>query len=87
VAPAGAAGTGGAGGTANSAKLDSFLLAPADIGGIMGDPNMQPAGGSAQVRGSSGTLSKADCIGAYEPIEDAAYQGAAGFVAARGQAV
>ena len=40
-----------------------------------------------QLRHSKGTLSNPDCLGAYEPIEDAVYNGASGYVAARGQAV
>jgi serine/threonine kinase PknH len=80
--------TNGNGTTGNATKLDSFLLVPADVASIMNDPNMQPYGAKEeQLRTPAGTLSNLDCLGPFEPIENAVYQGASGFTAARGQAI
>jgi serine/threonine kinase PknH len=73
--------------TANSTKLDSYLLGPADVGTIEDDPNMVAAEKTDQLRSPKGTLSNLDCQGAYEPIEDAVYKLASGYVGVRGQAV
>jgi serine/threonine kinase PknH len=73
--------------TANSTKLNSYLLGPADVGTIVNDPNMVAAEQTDQLRSSKATLSNLDCLGAYEPIEDAVYKGAGGYVGVRGQAV
>lgn len=73
--------------SANPTKLDSYLLDPVEVGTIVGEQNMVVSDRVDQLRTSRGKLSNPDCIGAYEPIEDAAYTGAGGFVGARGQAV
>ena len=73
--------------TPNSAKLDSYLLGPADVGTIVNDPNMVAAEQTDQLRSPRGTLSNLDCLGAYEPIEDAVYKGAGGYLGVRGQVV
>ncbi|WP_264991286.1 sensor domain-containing protein, partial [Mycobacterium kiyosense] len=80
AAPAGA-------GAQNADKLDSFLLSAAEIGTIMGDPGMAVAGKTDELRPSPGTLSAPECFGAYEPLLRESYEGADGFVAARGQAI
>ncbi len=74
--------------TANSpsgTKLDSYLLGAADIGTIMSDPNLVASEKTEQLRIPRGTLSNADCLGAYEPIEDAVYK-PSGYTAVSGQA-
>ncbi|OBA64778.1 hypothetical protein A5647_25260 [Mycobacterium sp. 1100029.7] len=75
---------------ANSApatQLDSYLLGPADVGAIVGDPNLVVSEKAGQLRNLRATLSNPDCKGAYEPIEDSAYKSADGFLAVSGQAV
>jgi hypothetical protein len=64
-------------------RLDSMLLSPADIAAIMG-VTMEITNQAEQLREPGGTLSIADCIGAFEPIVDAAYVGS-GSRAVRGQ--
>ncbi|BAX94490.1 sensor domain-containing protein [Mycobacterium shigaense] len=73
--------------SATSAKLDSYLLTPADVGAVVGDPNLVVSEKTSVLRNSRGTLSNPDCKGAYEPLEESVYSGAAGFTAASGQAV
>ncbi|QLL06891.1 sensor domain-containing protein [Mycobacterium vicinigordonae] len=80
AAPAGASGQ-------NSDKLDSFLLNAAEIGTIIGDPNMTVTGKTDLLRATPGTLSSPECFGAYEPLLRETYEGADGFVGARGQAI
>lgn len=66
----------------------SSLLGPGDIGPIMGETNsMVVLDGTNQLRTLRTTLSNPGCAGAYEPITEAAYNGAAGFVSVTGQAV
>jgi len=86
--PAGAVSTAGPGGPANSPtgpKLESYLLGAADIGGIMGDANLVASEKTERPRIARGTLSNEDCLGAYEPIEDAVYK-SSGYTAVSGQA-
>jgi serine/threonine kinase PknH len=64
--------------------LSSILLSAADTSSIMGVPSMEPANQTEQMLTSSGTLSNPACLGAFEPIQAAAYQGS-GFTAVRGQ--
>ncbi|SPM34456.1 hypothetical protein MRAB57_2271 [Mycobacterium rhizamassiliense] len=73
--------------SATSAKLDSYLLAPADVGAVVGDPNLIVSEKTSVLRNLRATLSNPNCKGAYEPIEESAYRGADGFTAASGQAV
>jgi serine/threonine kinase PknH len=73
-------------GPANATKLDSYLLGAADIGTIVADPNLVAAERTGQPRTPRGTLSNLDCLGAYEPIEDAVYQ-PSGYTEVSGQAV
>lgn len=77
----------GAGGDPAAAKLDSYLLGPAEVAAVVGDQNMVVSEKAGQLRNLRATLSNPDCKGAYEPIEEAAYQGADGFTAVSGQAV
>jgi len=80
-----------AGSTASAAnsptdgKLDSYLLGAADIGTIVGDPNLAASEKTQRPRTPRGTLSNEDCLGAFEPIEDAVYK-PSGFTAVSGQA-
>jgi len=71
----------------NTAKLDSYLLGPAEIGPIVGDQNLVVSEQAGQLRNLRATLSNPNCKGPYEPIEGAAYQGADGYTAVSGQAV
>jgi hypothetical protein len=64
------------------------LVGPADIGPIVGEPGpMVVVDGTSQLRSLKTTLSNPACVAAYEPITDAAYNGAAGYVSVVGQAV
>ena len=71
----------------HSANLESYLLGPNDVAAIVGDESMETGDKASQLRTLKGTLSSAECTGVYEPIEEAAYLGASGFIAAHGQAV
>ncbi|ORW24653.1 sensor domain-containing protein [Mycobacterium palustre] len=70
----------------NAANLSSYLLGPPDIGALVGDPNMVVSDKTDAMRNPRWTLSNAGCLGAYEPIADAAYKGT-GYAAVAGQAV
>jgi serine/threonine kinase PknH len=70
--------------TATAGRLDSILLAPADVAAIMGVPNMEIANQTEQLRAPGGTFSNPDCLGAFQPIEESAYAGS-GSKAVRGQ--
>ncbi|OBA71508.1 hypothetical protein A5641_02090 [Mycobacterium sp. 1554424.7] len=72
--------------TANATKLDSFLLGPPEVGPVVADPNLVVADKTDGVRNPKWTLSNPDCMGAYEPISEAAYKGS-GYVAVAAQAV
>jgi serine/threonine kinase PknH len=72
--------------SANATKLDSFLLGPPDITAVVADPNMVVSEKTSGMRNPKWTLSNPDCLGAYEPIPDAAYR-ASGYIAVAGQAV
>src|SRR5580693_8437114 len=80
VSPAGPAGP------ANATRLDTYLLGAADIGTIVADPNLVAAERTVHLRTLRETLSNVDCLGAYEPIEEAVYQ-PSGYTEVRGQAV
>ncbi|OBG68235.1 MULTISPECIES: sensor domain-containing protein [unclassified Mycobacterium] len=71
----------------DGSKLDSYLLGPADVGAVVGDPNLVVSEKAAQLRNLRATVSNADCKGPFEPIEEAAYKGADGYTAVSGQAV
>ncbi|OBI49233.1 sensor domain-containing protein [Mycobacterium sp. E796] len=70
----------------NATKLDSFLLGPLEVGPIVADPNMVVSEKTNGMRNPKWTLSNPDCIGAYEPIADAAYKDS-GYIAVAAQAV
>ncbi|ORW96545.1 hypothetical protein AWB92_06230 [Mycobacterium sp. IEC1808] len=72
--------------TANSTKVDSFLLGPPDVGAVVADPNMVVSDKTSGMRNPRWTISIPDCLGAYEPIAEAAYRGS-GYIAVAGQAV
>jgi serine/threonine kinase PknH len=86
VIPASPASPAGPAGPANATRLDSYLLGAADIGTIVADPNLVAAERTVHLRTLRETLSNVDCLGAYEPIEDAVYQ-PSGYTEVRGQAV
>lgn len=72
--------------TANSTKVDSFLLGPPDVGAVVADPNMVVSDKTSGMRNPRWTISVPGCLGAYEPIAEAAYRGS-GYLAVAGQAV
>jgi hypothetical protein len=80
-------GPGSAPTAANPSKLDSYLLAPADIGTVVGDQNLVASEKTEVLRNSRATLSNPDCKGAYEPIEESVYKTAEGYTSVTGQAV
>jgi hypothetical protein len=66
----------------------SPLLGTAEIGPIVGATNaLVVVDGTTQLRTLRVTLSNPGCIGAYEPITETAYNGAAGYVSVSGQSV
>ncbi|OBH99003.1 sensor domain-containing protein [Mycobacterium sp. E2733] len=71
----------------NASKLDSYLLGPADVGAVVGDPNLVVSDKAEQLRNFRPTLSNPDCKGVFEPIEESAYQGADGYTGLSAQAV
>lgn len=75
--PSGAA-TGPSNGVSNGAsgpaETGSLLLGAADIGNVLGDPNMKEGARSDQLRGPQGTLSDPECLSAFEPFEESVYR-------------
>ncbi|OBB94160.1 sensor domain-containing protein [Mycobacterium sp. 852002-30065_SCH5024008] len=71
----------------NASKLDSYLLGPAEVGAVVGDPNLVVSDKAAQLRNFRPALSNPDCKGVFEPIEESAYKGADGYTGLSGQAV
>lgn len=86
VAAPGAPAAANSNSTANAAKVDSFLLGPPDVGAVVADPNMVVSDKTSGMRNPRWTISIPDCLGAYEPIAEAAYRGS-GYLAVAGQAV
>jgi hypothetical protein len=62
--------------------LGAILLSPADLNTIMGVTNLQPSTQTSRMVTSPGTPSDAACLGAFEPIQAAVYQGS-GYTAVR----
>ncbi len=71
---------------ANLPNLDAYLLGPADVSAIVGEPNLVVSDKTSGMRSPRWTLSNPDCLGAYEPIAESAYR-ASGYTAVSGQAV
>jgi hypothetical protein len=74
--PAAKPSAGGQGGTpapAAPARVESILLGAQEVGTILGDPNMVSAARGDKLRGPQGTLSNPECLGAFEPLEEAVY--------------
>ncbi|OBH05858.1 sensor domain-containing protein [Mycobacterium sp. E1747] len=71
----------------NASKLDAYLLGAAEVGAVVGDPNLVVSDKAAQLRNFKPTLSNPDCKGEFEPIEESAYTGADGYTGVSGQAV
>jgi serine/threonine kinase PknH len=55
-------------------RLDSLLLGAADVGTIVGAPNLEIANQTQQMRQPVGNLSNLDCLGAFDPIMDSVYR-------------
>jgi serine/threonine kinase PknH len=55
-------------------RVDAVLLSAQDIGKILGDQNMVSAGHGDQLRPQQGTLSKPECLGAFEPLQESVYR-------------
>lgn len=68
-AAAGAPNTGGA-----PTETASILLGAADIGAVLGDPNMKESAHSDQLRAPQGTLSDPECLSAFEPFQESVYR-------------
>ncbi len=67
----------------SAVDLSSILLSVADLNTIMG-ASMAPANQAEQMLTSPGMVSNLSCLGAFEAIQAATYQGS-GFTAVRGQ--
>ena len=67
----------------SSIDLGAILLSATDLSTAMG-ANMELTTQTGQMITSSSTLSNPACLGAFEPIQTAAYQGS-GYTAVRGQ--
>ena len=63
--------------------LNSIPLGATDLSTIMGVANLEPSTDTSQMVTSPGTPSDTACLGAFEPIQAAAYQGS-GYTAVRG---
>jgi serine/threonine kinase PknH len=63
--------------------LDSILLQAADLSTILGVANLEPKTHTSQMVTSPGMPSNTACLGAFEPIQAAAYQDS-GYTAVRG---
>ncbi|WP_205874853.1 sensor domain-containing protein [Mycobacterium camsae] len=76
--PATARPSGAAGGSTNTggapAETGSLLLGAADIGNVLGDPNMKESAHSDQLRAPQGTLSDPECLSAFEPFQESVYR-------------
>ncbi|OBI23594.1 sensor domain-containing protein [Mycobacterium sp. E2497] len=70
----------------NVPNLDAYLLGPADVSAVVGEPNLVVSDKTDAIRAPRWTLSNPDCLGAYEPIPESAYK-ASGYTAVAGQAV
>jgi serine/threonine kinase PknH len=71
----------------NAAELDALLLPGADIGTILGDPNVGLDGQQLQrLRENASGVSNQQCVGTFESLESVAYGGFAGLQGVRGQA-
>ncbi len=55
-------------------ETGSVLLGAADIGNVLGDPNMKEGAHSDQLRAQQGTLSDPECLSAFEPFEESVYR-------------
>lgn len=71
--PGGAA-TGASNGASAPAETGSILLGAADIGNVLGDPNMKESAHSDQLRAPQGTLSDQECLSAFEPFQESVYR-------------
>ncbi len=72
--------------TGDAANLDSSLVGAEDVGAIVGEPNLVVSEKASAMRSPRWTISNPDCLGAYEPMAEAAYKGS-GYTAVAGQAV
>ncbi|RUP02295.1 MAG: TIR domain-containing protein [Mycobacterium sp.] len=61
-------------GVAAPAETESVLLGAADIGNVLGDPNMKESARSDQLRAPQGTLSDPECLSAFEPFQESVYR-------------
>lgn len=66
--------TGAAAGAGAGTNTEAMLLGAADIGSVLGDPNMEAGARSDQLRAPQGTLSDEACLAAFEPFQDAVYR-------------
>jgi LPXTG-motif cell wall-anchored protein len=66
--------TAGSNGGGAPAETESILLGAADIGNVLGDPNMKESARSDQLRAPQGTLSDPECLSAFEPFQESVYR-------------
>jgi hypothetical protein len=58
---------------ASAARTESILLGAAEVGNVLGDPNME-AGAHGELRAPQGTLSDPECLSAFEPFQESVYR-------------
>ncbi|OBJ65715.1 hypothetical protein A9W94_08065 [Mycobacterium asiaticum] len=75
AANAGGTATGASGAVAAPSATNSILLGAADVGTVLGDPNMEAGAHGDQLRKPQGALSDPECVAAFEPFEESAYRG------------
>lgn len=71
--PSGAA-SGASNGAVAPAETGSILLGAADVGNVLGDPNMKEGARGDQLRAPQGTLSDQECLSAFEPFQESVYR-------------
>ncbi|WP_172832508.1 sensor domain-containing protein [Mycobacterium asiaticum] len=75
AATAGGTTVGASGAVAAPSATNSVLLGAADVGTVLGDPNMEAGAHGDQLRKPQGALSDPECVVAFEPFEESAYRG------------
>lgn len=74
AAKPGAASTAAETGASAPAEIQSVLLDVADIGNVLGDPNMEVGQRADGLRAPQGTLSDQECLSAFEPFQESVYR-------------
>lgn len=66
--------SGAAAGSEPPAETGAMLLGAADIGNVLGDPEMKVNGREDQLRKPQGSLSDEACLSAFEPFQESVYR-------------